>query len=682
MALTKLTGADAVDAAAAHDLRMTRRFESFSEILGLSGLFLGISVITGWMFDVTFLKSILPDLPAMKVNLAVGFTLLSASLWMLQSKRISGGIFRPMARLCSALAILIGALTLLEYIAGWNLKIDQLLITESPGALFNTHLGRPSPLAALNLVLAGIALLAIDARSWRGIQPGHAALLVVGTTSLLTFVGHLKGVPHFLSFIPESSAIAFHATFGFLLLTVGILLARPDRGITAILISDTAGGVLARRILLPAIIVMPLLDYAVSACVKAGFLDSASEGTVHTTWLMVFFTGIIIATARLLEKTDILRTRAEAESARLAGAVKYAGDAVIITDANGLIEYANPAFEAITGYRVDEVYGKNPRILKSGRQDLAFYEDLWRAINAGRIWRGHVIDKKKDGSLYEEEMTISPITDASGAIMNFVAVKRDITRDAALHRSRAYFTTIASHELRTPLTNLRLVETLLRQIEIAGPMGHRIEYVRGALLKTMASFDRVVNATTLIADMSLTGAERSFVKDPIHRNISRALENARANLGEEKRNIRIEADMWDIPHHATVLGNRRMIQQALDEVLSNAIKFTPDGKTIRVRRYISGGAVHIEVADEGEGIPEDRLRDVCIPYYSLENPLNHSSGRYRFRGSGMGLGLTIVKMIMEYHNGTLAIGCRIDCAGTLVVLSFPLVSGEVPPVAA
>ncbi|MBI5637933.1 MAG: PAS domain S-box protein [Nitrospinae bacterium] len=661
---------------------MARLFEALSEILGIAVLLLGISVIAGWLFDVTFLKSILPGLPAMKVNLAAGFILLAASVWMIQIKRMHNPAFRLAARLCSSTAILIGVLTLVEYLAGWNIGIDQLLITESPGALFNTHPGRPSPLAALNLVLAGTAILAVDARAWRGIQPGHAALLVAGVTSLLTFIGHINGVPHFLHFIPESSAIAFHATIGFLALTAAILFARPANGLTAILISDTAGGVLARRVLLPSIVIMPVLDYAVTASMNAGFLDIASEEAIHTTWLMVFFTGIIVVTAKLLEKTDIRRTQAEAESARLATAVKYAGDAVVITGANGLIEYANPAFELITGYRADEVCGKNPRILKSGRHDRAFYEDLWRAVNAGLIWRGRLVNRKKDGSLYEEDMTISPITDASGAILNFVAVKRDVTREATLQKSHAYFTTIASHELRTPLTNLRLVETLLREIEIAGPMGARIEYVRGALLKTMASFDRVVNATTLIADMAWTGAEKCFTYDPIHRNLSKALEHARANLDGERRNIRIEADMWDIPHHATVRGNRAMIQQALDEVLSNAVKFTPDGKTIRVRRHISGGLVHIEVADEGDGIPADKLRDVLIPYYSLENPLHHSTGRYKVRGGGMGLGLTIVKLIMEHHSGTLTIGSRTDGAGTSVVLSFPLASDENPPVAA
>ncbi|MBI5637432.1 MAG: PAS domain S-box protein [Nitrospinae bacterium] len=317
-------------------------------------------------------------------------------------------------------------------------------------------------------------------------------------------------------------------------------------------------------------------------------------------------------------------------------------------------------------------------MLKSGRHDRPFYEELWKTIKAGRVWRNRIVNRRKDGSLYDEEMTISPIADASGAIMNFVAVKRDVTREAALQKSRAYFTDITAHELRTPLTKLHLVENMLKQIETAGS-GERIGDVRNALLESMAAFDRIVNATTLISDMTRTGAEKPLVRDFIYYDIAAALENTQSNIEGARRDIRIETDMAGIPRHAIVMGNRGMIKQALDEVLSNAVKFTPDGKTISVRAYSGGGLVHIEVADEGEGIPEDKLRDVFIPYYSLESSLKHSTGRYKFHGGGMGLGLTMAKLIMEYHNGTLAIANRADGAGASVVLNFPLASDENPP---
>ncbi len=367
------------------------------------------------------------------------------------------------------------------------------------------------------------------------------------------------------------------------------------------------------------------------------------------------------------------------ENARLAGAVMHAADAVVITDGEGNIEYVNPAFEEVTGYCLNEVRGKNPRVLKSGRHDKAFYENMWRAIQAGRVWRGKITNRKKDGSLYEEEMTISPIVGAAGAIVNFVAVKRDITREAALQKSRAYFTDITAHELRTPLAKLHLVQNLLKQLEAPGSAGSRIEDVSIALRESITSFDRIVSATALISDMTRTGIERPFVRDFIYYDITTALETAKNNIEAAQRNIKMEMDVADIPRHAVVMGNRGMIQQALDEVLSNAVKYTPDGKSIIVRAFVLNGLVHVDVADEGEGIPEDKLREVLIPYFSLENPLTHSTGRYKFHGGGLGLGLTVAKLIMEYHNGALAIANRTDSAGTLVALTFPLASEEMSP---
>jgi PAS domain S-box-containing protein len=370
------------------------------------------------------------------------------------------------------------------------------------------------------------------------------------------------------------------------------------------------------------------------------------------------------------------RKKAEIENARLVVAVTRAADAVVITDVEGGIEYVNPAFEEITGYRLDEIRGKTPRALKSGQHSQAFYEELWRTIKSGQVWRGHVTNRKKDGSLYEEEMTISPITDTSGAIAHFVAVKRDVTQEAVLEKARAYFSAITSHELRTPLMKIHLAETMLRQVETVSPEGVQIERAHRALLEAIASFERIINASTLISEMTRIGAERRFTREFIYLNVTEALENARANIVEARRDIRVETDMEGLSRHAAALGNHGMIQQALDEALSNAIKYTLDGKAIRIRAYTGDSSIHIEIADEGEGIPEDKLGDVLIPYYSLENPLNHSTGRYKFQGGGMGLGLTVTKLIMDYHNGRLVINNRLDGAGVLVALSFPLANED------
>ena len=126
------------------------------------------------------------------------------------------------------------------------------------------------------------------------------------------------------------------------------------------------------------------------------------------------------------------RKRAEAEHIRLVTAIEQSAEAVVITNTNGDIEYVNPAFTRITGYSREEVLGQNPRILKSDKQDPAFYQQLWGTILKGEIWHGELINRRKDGSLYTEEMNIAPVRDAHGEITHFIATKQDVTERKAL----------------------------------------------------------------------------------------------------------------------------------------------------------------------------------------------------------------------------------------------------------
>jgi sigma-B regulation protein RsbU (phosphoserine phosphatase) len=108
-------------------------------------------------------------------------------------------------------------------------------------------------------------------------------------------------------------------------------------------------------------------------------------------------------------------------------ALEAAANGIVITDRDGNILWANQALSRLTGYSLAEVTGKNPRIFKSGEMKLEFYRNMWDTICAGKVWSGEVINKKKDGSLYDEEMTITPISIGGGNISNFIAIKQDVT---------------------------------------------------------------------------------------------------------------------------------------------------------------------------------------------------------------------------------------------------------------
>jgi two-component system cell cycle sensor histidine kinase/response regulator CckA len=121
------------------------------------------------------------------------------------------------------------------------------------------------------------------------------------------------------------------------------------------------------------------------------------------------------------------RKQADAERRRLTTAIEQADEMVLITDAHGTILYVNPAFERVTGYSRTESLGRNPRFLKSGAQGDAFYRTLWTTLGSGKTWRGQLVNRKKDGTLYTQESTISPVRDEGGAVASYVGVHRDVT---------------------------------------------------------------------------------------------------------------------------------------------------------------------------------------------------------------------------------------------------------------
>jgi PAS domain S-box-containing protein len=161
------------------------------------------------------------------------------------------------------------------------------------------------------------------------------------------------------------------------------------------------------------------LDFAA----RASFLQSLSA-LVSTGLTNALLHQRVLAHAEELERTVGART---ATLDKYRSAVEHSSACIVITDSSGAIEYVNPAFTSLTGYTLDEARGQNPRVLKSGIHDEDFYRAMWQTLLAGKTWRGELCNRAKDGVLYWEEATITPMLDAHGAITNYVAVKEDIT---------------------------------------------------------------------------------------------------------------------------------------------------------------------------------------------------------------------------------------------------------------
>ncbi len=153
-----------------------------------------------------------------------------------------------------------------------------------------------------------------------------------------------------------------------------------------------------------------------------------------------------------------VRATGEAERCRLATAIEQTAESVVITDQDANIVYVNPAFERTSGYAADEVIGRNPRILQSGQQTAAFYADMWSRLKAGATWTGELVNRRKDGTPYTEEASITPLVDAHGSVASYVAVQRDVTHLREVETSLAG-TNRARAQVAATLAGLQAGET-------------------------------------------------------------------------------------------------------------------------------------------------------------------------------------------------------------------------------
>ncbi len=385
----------------------------------------GSVLVGGWALDIAALKSVLPGLATMKVNTALGLAGAGAALWLLRED--AGERRRGMGLACAALPATIGLFTLTEWAFGWNLGIDELLFADPESLAVGALPGRPAPNTALAVFLLGLALLLLDRETRHGRRPAEWLALAAGLIAFVGLLGYAYGVRSLYG-VALYSSMAVHTAFLAFALALGILCARPRRGLMAIITSDSAGGYIARRLLPAALLVPPLLGGIRLLGERVGFYGLEFGLALFAASNVVVFTVLVWWSARSLHGLDTRRRQAE-EHLRLQGAaLEAAANAIVITDRSGDILWVNPSFTRLTGYGVEEVVGRNPRVLKSGKQDDAFYERLWKAILSGQVWRSEeIINRRKDGSLYTEEMTITPVRDETGEIAHFIAIKQDIT---------------------------------------------------------------------------------------------------------------------------------------------------------------------------------------------------------------------------------------------------------------
>jgi len=359
-------------------------------------------------------------------------------------------------------------------------------------------------------------------------------------------------------------------------------------------------------------------------------------------------------------------------------ALDAAADMIVITDRNGTIEYVNEAFTGQTGYEQDEAVGQNPRILKSSQQDTAYYKDLWDTITAGQVWKGTLVNRREDGSEYPEEMTITPVPGADGEIARFIAIKRDISqriraeKESALRRrldaenrelhrvneAKSRFLSTVSHELKTPLTSIIAFTDLLvrnREGNLTSRQNAHLEVVQrnnhrlNDLIKDLLDVSRI-DGGGLNLDRADFDARRLL--EEVANDFTPIL----SEKGQVLERSIPDRDMW-------MRGDQNRLAQVVSNLFSNASKYSPEHSEIRLVAREEGGALHLEVRDNGVGIAREDVERLFTPFFRADNEVTRSV-------SGTGLGLVITKAIIDEHGGSITVDST-PGVGTTVRVSIP-----------
>ena len=337
---------------------------------------------------------------------------------------------------------------------------------------------------------------------------------------------------------------------------------------------------------------------------------------------------------------------------------------VSIADAAGTITEVNDRFCHISGYSRDELIGQNHRIINSGVQPPAFWQQLWRTISAGQAWRGEICNRARDGSLYWVDSVISPFVDAEGRVQKYISIRTDITaakqaEGARLeaerleaenrqileaNRLKSLFLANMSHELRTPLNAVIGFADLLRTRAV-DPASPRHDQFLGHIASSGRHLLQLIND---VLDLSkVESGKLDFFAEPLE--LQPVVADVVAVLAQawERKAITVEVDID--PTLGPLELDPARLRQVLFNYLSNAIKFTPEGGRVVVRAR-GEGPLHfrLEVQDNGPGIAAADLPRLFVEFQQLD-------GGYSKQHAGTGLGLALTRRLVRAQGGNVGV---------------------------
>ena len=367
------------------------------------------------------------------------------------------------------------------------------------------------------------------------------------------------------------------------------------------------------------------------------------------------------------------RKQQEALLRKLSLAVEQSPESIVMTDLEARIEYVNEAFVEATGYRREEVLGKNPRVLKSGSTPPSTYAEMWATLTRGEIWRGELQNRRKNGTEYLEHAIILPIRQPDGKVTNYVAVKSDRTRErgmsleleahrehlealverrtaelAAASQAKSAFLANMSHEIRTPMNAIIGMTHLLRRETSDARDAERLDKIAGAAKHLLG----IIND---ILDFSKIEAGRMTLEPAVF-SIDQVVDHVSAMLADmvDAKGLDLVVDVADVP--PSLYGDGMRLGQILLNFASNGVKFTERGSVVVSGRVVAAehdkARIRFEVRDTGIGLTRDQAASLFERFQQADVSLTRRYG-------GTGLGLAISRRLAHLMGGE--VGVESEC---------------------
>jgi PAS domain S-box-containing protein len=644
---------------------------------GLLAMATAIVVLVGWIVDSPALKGAVFGGLTTKANAAVGLWLAGASLCLLTGARVST-MRRRTGEAGALLALILGALTSVEYALGVDLGIDQLLFAERPGWAATSHPNRMGPPAAVCLILLGIALLLLRSRRRRLVELSQHSTFAAALAAVIPTLAYVYGVRPFYLLGYTDTALPMAA--GLMVLSVGVLVSRPELGIMRLVSGEDPGGLLLRRTLPVTVGVAAVCGWLTLRANRAGMIDEGlATGLLVVAFIAMSALFLVASAVAVRRETQAVHDAVEAYrdvSRQLTLAVSAGRLGTFDWDVRRDVAVWSDELLALYGLRRHEFGGRYQDWLACVVEEDRdrFTAGLRPPQDRSDVEIEFRIRRRDTGEIHWMHCRAQVFPDAAGATARMVGINMDITERKATEedlarakaaaeeasRSKDHFLAVLSHELRTPLTPVLTALSLLQRHQ------ELPEAARGYL----AVIRRNVELESRLIDdlLDVSRIERGKVEldrrpVPLCEIIERAVEVCRADI--DARRLHFGVDLGPRPY--IVEADSARLQQVLWNLLKNAVKFTPPGGCVGVRCWPEHGQVVLQVQDSGIGIDPAASERIFEAFNQGERSITREFG-------GLGLGLAIAKALVEMHGGTVEASSQGLHQGATFTVRLPLLA--------